>query len=83
VVNLLFGFIVPTIDNAAHIGGLIAGTVAGYLLAPRYRVDERLYPPQVVRTDRAVIGWLGAGVFLMVLVAAAAVAVVMLRGTRG
>lgn len=83
VVNLLFGFIMPTIDNAAHIGGLLAGTVAGYILAPRYRVDQRLYPPQVVRADRTVIGWLGVGVFMVVLLAAAAVAVVMLRGTRG
>jgi rhomboid protease GluP len=30
--NLLFGFLVPGIDNAAHVGGLIAGLVGGLLL---------------------------------------------------
>jgi membrane associated rhomboid family serine protease len=34
VVNLLFGFIVPGIDNTAHIGGLIAGLWLGFLIAP-------------------------------------------------
>ena len=31
VYNLLFGFAIPAIDNAAHIGGLIAGYVVGTL----------------------------------------------------
>ena len=32
--NLLFGFIVPGVDNAAHLGGLLAGAAVGFLLSP-------------------------------------------------
>jgi rhomboid protease GluP len=31
-INLVFGFTVPGIDNLAHIGGLIAGVVAGFAI---------------------------------------------------
>ena len=34
VINLLFGFLVPGIDNLAHIGGLVTGLVIGVLFAP-------------------------------------------------
>ena len=34
LLNLAFGFIVPGIDNAAHIGGLIAGLWIGALIPP-------------------------------------------------
>ena len=34
VLNLAFGFIVPGIDNAAHLGGLVAGLWLGALLPP-------------------------------------------------
>lgn len=37
--NLVLGFTVPHIDNLAHLGGLVSGTVIGWLLAPRYVVD--------------------------------------------
>jgi hypothetical protein len=33
-INLLIGFSVPNIDNAAHIGGLVAGAALGFLLVP-------------------------------------------------
>ena len=33
--NLLLGFLIPQIDNAAHIGGLIAGFVLGFVVRPR------------------------------------------------
>ncbi len=38
--NLLIGFVALRIDNAAHIGGLIAGFALGYLLVPRYYVVD-------------------------------------------
>ena len=42
-INLLIGFAIVRIDNMAHLGGLIAGFVLGYLLAPRLYVTE-VYP---------------------------------------
>lgn len=33
VYNLIFGFILPGVDNSAHIGGLITGLVVGALIA--------------------------------------------------
>jgi rhomboid protease GluP len=41
VINLVFGFTIPNINNIAHLGGLTAGFLLGYLLAPSYRVDYR------------------------------------------
>ena len=35
VINLFLGFSIPNIDNAAHIGGLLAGAWLGFILVPR------------------------------------------------
>jgi len=34
LINLVIGFVVPAIDNAAHIGGLLTGMAMGWLLRP-------------------------------------------------
>lgn len=54
--NLVLGFTMPHIDNLAHVGGLVSGTVIGWLLAPRYAVDwdQRLGLHLVDRTSRLV-----------------------------
>lgn len=68
MINLFIGFNSGgLIDNSAHIGGLVGGALAGWLLAPRLAVDERLYPPQVLRRSLA-LGWPGALALLAVLV---------------
>jgi hypothetical protein len=36
IINLVIGLLVIQINNAAHIGGFIAGLALGYLTAPRY-----------------------------------------------
>lgn len=34
VINLVFGFITPVIDNGAHIGGLLSGMFLGWVISP-------------------------------------------------
>lgn len=34
-INLFIGFSIPNIDNAAHIGGLLAGAALGFLIVPQ------------------------------------------------
>lgn len=34
-INLVIGFTIPNIDNAAHIGGLLAGAALGFLVVPK------------------------------------------------
>lgn len=53
VANILFGFIIPQIDNAAHIGGLLIGILSAYVVlnaTPNRLVD--LHP---VRARAAII----------------------------
>ncbi|HVR94996.1 MAG TPA: rhomboid family intramembrane serine protease [Thermoanaerobaculia bacterium] len=40
VINVVFGFSVPRIDNAAHLGGFAAGFLLGLILRPRRRLRE-------------------------------------------
>jgi membrane associated rhomboid family serine protease len=46
VYNLIFGFVLPGVDNTAHIGGLITGLIVGALIA--------LIAPQQGQTPRRV-----------------------------
>lgn len=38
-INLYYGFVMPNIDNAAHIGGLLGGIALGYLFDPSLSFD--------------------------------------------
>lgn len=49
-INLVFGFTMPGIDNLAHLGGLAAGFLLGYGMAPNYDVDRYSIPPRVIDT---------------------------------
>lgn len=68
-INLAFGFVVPNIDNSAHIGGLIIGGIGGLALAPRYVIERRAYMPTVERRDMPLLGWTVAIGLLVGLVA--------------
>ncbi|MBN1954193.1 MAG: rhomboid family intramembrane serine protease [Anaerolineae bacterium] len=59
IYNLLYGFVMPAVDNWAHIGGLLAGLVLGWFLAPVYQIRQRgpLGSPQLVN-DRSPWQWL-------------------------
>ena len=60
MINLFIGFSSGgLIDNFAHLGGLAGGALIGWLLAPRFTVDARLYPPAVVRNPLS-WGWAAA-----------------------
>jgi tetratricopeptide (TPR) repeat protein len=37
VINLMFGFLTPGIDNWAHMGGLVGGFAVAFPLVPNYR----------------------------------------------
>jgi membrane associated rhomboid family serine protease len=61
VYNLIFGFVLPGVDNTAHIGGLITGLIVGALIA--------LIAPQQEQVPRRV------AVFLVVILALAGSAI--------
>lgn len=69
MINLFIGFgSGGSIDNFAHIGGMLGGAAVGLLLAPRLTIDERLYPPVVTRRFLP-YGWAGALLVLALLAA--------------
>jgi len=40
IINLVIGFVVPSIDVSAHVGGLLAGIVGGFIIAKKPRFIE-------------------------------------------
>lgn len=60
-ITIGFGLLIPGIDNAAHIGGLIAGALLGVILAP----SLLFHGPTVGRYSR----WLATGTFLIIVTA--------------
>lgn len=40
IINIILGLVIPRIDNAAHIGGLITGLLIGWFISPEYNVQK-------------------------------------------
>ena len=38
IINLVLGFMMPRIDNSAHIGGIVTGLLSGWVLSPKYEI---------------------------------------------
>src|SRR5919201_2898863 len=58
------------IDNSAHIGGLLAGAVVGYVLCPPYELREWAGPlvRSVVNTNRGPLPWIAAALIGLMVV---------------
>jgi rhomboid protease GluP len=66
VLNIFFGLSTSGIDNFGHIGGLIGGLLSGWMLVPRYHIDDRFTPPVLMKKNPN-LGWVGTGVLFVVL----------------
>ena len=53
--NILIGATIPGIDQAGHLGGLLAGAAAGYLFGPRLDMHFQPFSGQVLLLDRPII----------------------------
>lgn len=61
-ITLMLGFLIPGIDNAAHIGGFVTGSTAGFALLKPFATKD----PSLRRTQRLVAGAFGLVVAALV-----------------
>ena len=69
-INLLIGFSLAGIDNYAHVGGLIAGALAGVLLVPVMRFADDGVRVWLDARPSSVGRWIGIIIMLVALAAA-------------
>jgi rhomboid protease GluP len=70
VINLIYGFTNPGVDNRGHVGGLLTGVVLGWFFAPEYQVvqPDPQQMPQVVDSSspaRWAVGVVLAGLCIL------------------
>jgi rhomboid protease GluP len=70
------------IDSSAHIGGLLAGGLAGFILAPRYQPSEWRNPivREIKDINRDRLPWIAALLLGLCIVAAFVVILLLYRG---
>lgn len=61
VINLIFGLVVPGIDNAGHIGGLVGGFLAASIVSLPKKPKLYVQIPAFVSTVLLVLGLLYYG----------------------
>ena len=67
-INIFLGLSISRIDNMAHMGGLVAGFLLGYALAPRYQMqDEYTLNPRVVDTVSLLNRWWAPALAIVIL----------------
>jgi len=54
IMNVIFGLMVPGVDNAAHMGGLVGGFGLAYAMA--LSRPNRLFTPNLRRSKQVIIG---------------------------
>lgn len=57
IANVIFGFMVPGVDNAAHMGGLVAGIGLAYAMA--LSRPNRLFAPNPKRSKQVILALYG------------------------
>ena len=70
------------IDSSAHIGGLLAGGLAGFILAPRYQPSEWRNPivREIKDINRDRLPWIAALLLGLCIVVAFVVILLLYRG---
>ena len=61
--NLLLGFLVPMVSNAAHLGGLVTGFVVGWLVSPMPRGARRPFALVITATIALLLSAASLSVF--------------------
>lgn len=77
IINLILGFMMPRIDNSAHIGGIATGLLSGWLLSPKYEIlkDEEAQKLKIVEGKNVMRFFIGVIFLVLFLVLLTKVAV--------
>ena len=70
IINLILGFMMPRIDNSAHIGGIVTGLLSGWLLSPKYEIlkDEKMQKLKVIEEKNVFRFFVGIMFLILLLV---------------
>lgn len=66
IINLLFGILLPRIDNSAHLGGLITGLFSGWFISPEYKIEKNEQLDKLVITKKTDTIKLISGIILVI-----------------